>query len=389
MKYPMAPLGEVLELDLDQVEVEPFATYPMAGVYSFGRGLFAREPITGAHTRYKKLTRLHEGQFVVSRLKAFEGAVAVVPTHFDGWFLSQEFPTFRVKPAGHPGYLAHICRWPFFWETLAASSKGIGARRERVHPEQLLAIEIPLPDLDEQHRIAATLDNQLDRLSKAAQKTVLANTKRESLWSSYLRETFASLAEHSPVVPLEDAVDLNPETIDPTAEFSDAFLYVDISAVEKRTGRITMPQRLRPYEAPSRARRRIREGDVLVSTVRPNLRGFALVPAALDGAVCSTGFAVLRPRPGLLSEFLAVQVHSEVFLTQLKTRGGHYPAVSDKRLRQVRIVRPDLACQREVVDRARNLLAKGEQLQALAGRRSQRIEDLGLSVLSEAFNGQI
>ncbi|MGH9073416.1 MAG: restriction endonuclease subunit S [Acidimicrobiales bacterium] len=166
-RYPLRPLGEVLTLDLDRVPVEPSRTYDIAGVYSFGRGLFAREPLPGSDTSYHVLNRLHAGELVLSRLKAFEGAVAVIPAGFDRHFLSQEFPTFSCVAEGvDPTYLGYLCRWPTFWEALAGTSKGVGARRERVHPEALLAIEIPLPDIEEQRGIAArlrTLDDRLDR----------------------------------------------------------------------------------------------------------------------------------------------------------------------------------------------------------------------------------
>ena len=60
------------------------AVYARAGVLGFGRGLFAHGPMRGSETKYAKLRRIHTGQLVMSRLKAFEGAVAVAPSAFDG-----------------------------------------------------------------------------------------------------------------------------------------------------------------------------------------------------------------------------------------------------------------------------------------------------------------
>lgn len=152
-------LAACLTLDLDEVEVVGADEYDIAGVYSFGRGLFARSRIFGSETSYRKLNRLHKGQLVLSRLKAFEGAVAVVPAEFDGWFLSPEFPTFRcIDNILDSGYLAHVCRWPDFWSLLSGTSKGIGARRERVRPAGLLSVRLDLPGVDEQHRRAEQLD---------------------------------------------------------------------------------------------------------------------------------------------------------------------------------------------------------------------------------------
>lgn len=152
-------LGDVLAEDLDVVGVEPEGQYSIAGVYGFGRGLFGRGPISGSGTSYARLHRLHAGQMVMSRLKAFEGAVAVVPPEFEGWYLSPEFPTFRcIDGELDARYLAQVCRWPEFWDRLAGVSTGIGARRERVHAAHLLSLEVPLPSVAEQVRTAARLD---------------------------------------------------------------------------------------------------------------------------------------------------------------------------------------------------------------------------------------
>src|ERR1700693_2655703 len=81
------------------------------------------------------------------------------------------------------------------------------------------------------------------------------------------------------------------------------FTYIDISSVHSDYKQIVQPKMLPKAEAPSRARQRLKAGDVLVSMTRPNLNAVGLVPESLDGAVGSTGFHVLRARgadPGWL-----------------------------------------------------------------------------------------
>jgi len=70
-------LGEVLDIEVETVTVEPKAEYNLAGVYSFGRGLFERERLLGVKTNYKVMNRLRPGRLVMSKLKAWEGALAV------------------------------------------------------------------------------------------------------------------------------------------------------------------------------------------------------------------------------------------------------------------------------------------------------------------------
>lgn len=88
-------------------------------------------------------------------------------------------------------------------------------------------------------------------------------------------------------------------------------------------------------DAPSRARQIVRAGDIVLSTVRTYQRKTAIVPDGLDGAIASTGFAVLRPYPGINPRFVLFQTLSREFVERLnaKQTGTSYPAVRDKDVR--------------------------------------------------------
>ena len=75
-RWPDIELREVLSLDLDSVRIDASETYDMVGVYSFGRGLFRREPQNGASTSYKFFYRLKPDHAVMSQLFGWEGALA-------------------------------------------------------------------------------------------------------------------------------------------------------------------------------------------------------------------------------------------------------------------------------------------------------------------------
>src|SRR5690606_9263815 len=94
------------------------------------------------------------------------------------------------------------------------------------------------------------------------------------------------------VLPLGDVVNVNSESIRPK-DAPTEIRYVDISSVSP--GSIDAVRLMRFEDAPSRARRVLRHGDTIWSTVRPNRRSFALVLKPAQNTVASTGFAVLRP----------------------------------------------------------------------------------------------
>jgi len=123
-------------------------------------------------------------------------------------------------------------------------------------------------------------------------------------------------------------------SIDPKRNPEKEFWYVDISAVDNVTKRISTPQKTSGKSASVRARQLIESGDVLVATTRPNLNAVAIVPDEYAGQVCSTGFCVLRAGPELDPGYLFAFVQSRAFVDPLVdlTKGALYPAVTDRQV---------------------------------------------------------
>jgi type I restriction enzyme S subunit len=183
-------LDSVLEVSSDPIIVDPSGSYPNLGIYSFGRGLFVKPDIEGATTSARSLYRVRAGQFVYSRLFAFEGAYAFVEPQLDGYFVSNEFPTFDADPARLDArWLASYLRSPDRWIELAASSKGLGVRRQRVPTESLLAYEIWLPPIEQQLAMVQTIE----RIAAPRRARALAEQRIASLVPATLNATFGDL----------------------------------------------------------------------------------------------------------------------------------------------------------------------------------------------------
>jgi type I restriction enzyme S subunit len=161
-------LGEVMQHEVDAVSVTDLPEFPIAGVYSFARGLFKREALPNTQTTYKFFHRLHKDMFVISTPKAWEGALARVTDEFDGWFLSPVFPTFLANAERLDiKYFEWFCRQAPVWDMLRRKSRGMGARRESVSAQKFLTLEIPLPPLSEQRRIVARIEALARRIAEA------------------------------------------------------------------------------------------------------------------------------------------------------------------------------------------------------------------------------
>ena len=142
---------------------------------------------------------------------------------------------------------------------------------------------------------------------------------------------------------------INPEQLGSRTDPDYLMEYLDISAIEQ-PGVIGDTRTFRFRDAPSRARRVVREGDILVSTVRPYLRNFARVREAPDNLVVSTGYAVVRPGDRVDGRFLYQHILSSGFVEYLKPRmsGSNYPAVTAHDVRTYPLSLPRLPGQRKI-----------------------------------------
>ena len=101
-------------------------------------------------------------------------------------------------------------------------------------------------------------------------------------------------------------------------------------------------------DAPSRAQQHICKGDIVVSTVRPNLKNVASTPFDDDNLVASSGFCVLRPRKCLPSYLMAVVCSDEFTkaMTNVVT-GANYPAIKDSDVMNYPVRQPPMDLQQE------------------------------------------
>lgn len=167
--WPQVLLGEVLKLNLDRVPIDASATYEMVGVYSFGRGLFDREPVNGNNTSYKQFYRLAADHIVMSQLFGWEGALAISSDDFAGKYVSPQFPTFKVVSGVlDRKFLGWCMRQPIFGKDLGSRTKGMGDRRRTLNPDALFATKIPFPPFDEQQRIVARIEELAVKIDEAS-----------------------------------------------------------------------------------------------------------------------------------------------------------------------------------------------------------------------------
>lgn len=168
------------------------------------------------------------------------------------------------------------------------------------------------------------------------------------------------------------------------------FTYIDIASVDRDRKAVTKPQLLAGVDAPSRARKVLKTGDVIVSMTRPNLNAVALINMDHNGAIASTGFDVLKAI-GIEPRWVFAAVRSAKFVDAMceKVQGALYPAIKSTDIREYEIPLPPLCEQIRIAAKLDKLLAQVDTLKSRIENIPALVKRFRQSVLADAVSGRL
>jgi type I restriction enzyme S subunit len=314
-----------------------------------------------------KKARVVPGDIVLA-IAGTVGKMGRVPPDVPYGCINGSSARIRPKPSVGPYLLAYLNS---SYGQSALLRIRVGSVQRHLNLEDLPGLPIPMPPPPVQQHIglkvelaercrsqAASLQHELSVATEAfyqgvpittacSRSTLVAlaelNPTRIDAW--YHQRHFIDLAKWlrnaTGFREVSSLAELSISRWDPGEHKLASFLYVDISAVDVETGQI-LPVRVSVADAPSRARKLLSDGDVLVSTVRPNRKCIAVVPERLDGAVGSTGFAVLKTRSKYEAHLLEWLLNHDVSTAQLMqwNTGSTYPAIEEDAVLRIRVPWP-------------------------------------------------
>ena len=186
-------------------------------------------------------------------------------------------------------------------------------------------------------------------------------------------EWIGDVPEHWEVKPIKVVVTFNDDVLPDSMAADTPINYVDISAVSYAEG-ITSSEEMLFSNAPSRARRKARVGDVVISTVRTYLKAVAAVDQAHSDCIYSTGFAVLRARKEHIDpSFLKWLALNELFIQSVESHseGLSYPAINAPDLVNLKTVIPSFHEQAKI---ASTLDRETKRIDSLISKKTRFIE---------------
>jgi type I restriction enzyme S subunit len=282
----------------------------------------------------------------------------------------------------------------FYYQVLASRYHSIreignGGTQRNLSGALIKEVQVPVPPPQEQIRIAQVLVTWDEAIEKMEQ--LIGNSQRQK--QAMMTRLFSGhrlRSVHWPRMTIGDIALIDAASLDKTTPKDFAFRYITLADAD--AGYVS--QTLATYQvsnAPSRARRVVRPGDVLVPTVRPNLQGFARVTEANADCIASTGFTVLTAKPGISADYLFHYMFSNDIQDQINAivTGSHYPSINSGDVERLFINCPPYDEQRAIASvldaaeekiraeiRQRDMLLREKQAltqQLLIGKRRLRV----------------
>lgn len=327
-------LGDyITEYSVKNKSNEDIPVYSVTNTQGFCTEYFSKDVSSKDKSNYKIVPR---GCFAYNPSRINVGSVDW-QRYEDRVIVSPLYNVFKVSPELENQYLYYFLKSDI-GHTLI-TSKAEGSVRDNLKITMLAEFSIPLPHLEEQKHIAA----MLDKCTALVTKYKLMLEKYDTLIKSRFIEMFGD--DKYPKIHISEMVERKVASAKKIFDKKDEIKYIDISSVDNKINEIVGYTECVFEEAPSRAQQHIRQNDILISTVRPNLKNIAINKLPYTETVASSGFCVLRPK--YVPEYLFVAVLQDKFTDDMVavTTGANYPAIKDSDILNYEIANPPIELQ--------------------------------------------
>jgi type I restriction-modification system DNA methylase subunit/restriction endonuclease S subunit len=219
-----------------------------------------------------------------------------------------------------------------------------GSCNKSLDLDLFLNYKIPIPSLERQQEIVKYLDFIYEKSNKTSNEKIAELKKLNEFCFNNQKNNGENVVKELGEISI-----INPENMK-SGQYTE-INYIDIASV--KGGQILELQKL-TNDFPSRAKRIVNKGDILYSSVRPNLKGYVYISDDIQNGVASTGFADIRVKEPntILSKYLYYIMTSDYISDYLisKAKGAQYPAVSFDEFETIKIPIPSLNKQKEIVE---------------------------------------
>ena len=225
-----------------------------------------------------------------------------------------------------------------------------GATQGYLHDKDIYELKIPEYNMQHQKEISDKLDSLRNTILLKQNELSALDELIKSRFIEMFGDVFKGESKYK-LIRIADVVESKIERASKDFKQDDEIQYVDISSIDNKKNIIIGYTKYIKKDAPSRAQQHVKLGDIVISTVRPNLNNVARIPNDYKNIVASSGFCVLRAK-NIDADYLFGLVSMQSFADYLAllTTGANYPAVSDKDILNFEIPNAPLDKQKQFSD---------------------------------------
>ncbi len=318
---------------------------------------------------------------VINRIWVQKGSCGIIDPALEGCVVSQDFPTFEINLSSiSPDWLRYMFRAEWFWKECKSKSRGTSGR-ERIDPEEYLDIDIPLPALDDQHRIVAKINAIQSRLVEA---NVLQEATDANIYG-LLSVAHHRITQGVALQPMAEVAPLIRRAVNIQADQE----YPELGIRSFGKGTFHKPA-IRGADLNGKRIYHIEPGDLLFSNVFAWEGAVAIVKPEDRGRYGSHRFITRLPKEGTVTaQFLRFHFLTEDGLQQLRDASpgsaGRNRTLGLKALDAIKVPIPPYEAQLWF-DR---LYGKLDALRSRQTEVEQEIESLMPSILDKLFRGEL
>jgi type I restriction enzyme S subunit len=328
--------------------------------------------------------RVAKGDLVINIMLAWNGSLGISP--FDG-ITSPAYCVYRAKENNNPEYFGYLFASNLLKTEFRKKSTGIIDSRLRLYSDKFFSIFSVVPPVEEQNQIVEYIKTQSQKINhfiaKKQQFIALLKEQRQSVINEAVKKGTRTR--------LKNIVTTNDEALGESTDENYLLRYIDIGNVNSN-GSITDIQEFTFKNAPSRARRIVKKGDIIISTVRTYLQAITLINEDDENLIASTGFAVLRPKKNVDVEFLNYALRGNNFIDAVNKNsyGVSYPAINSTTLSALSIFIPNTKEeQTQIVNHIKTETATIDTAIAKTEREIELIKEYKEAMIAEAVMGKV
>ena len=323
------------------------------------------------------------GDLLLNPMDLYSGANCNV-CYVEG-VISPAYSNLRAKTKLEPKFFDFYFKVQYWTMAMFAHGKGVSFdNRWTLNADSLMNYEVPVPSFEEQKKIVFLLNIKIQQIDE-----LISNQERQI---EKLKEYKQSLINQSVFngkkyfIPLKKCCLINKESLKNTNNPLQPIEYAEIGDVTLEDG-IKKTESFLFKNAPSRARRKTKMGDIIVSTVRTYLKAIAIVDQ--KGLIVSTGFAVLEPI-NVSAKYLGYALKTDYFTSSVSanSNGINYPSITSESLINLKIPTCDKETQEKISAFLDDKCNKINKLIKIKNQKIENLKDYKKSLIYEYVTGE-